>query len=158
MHKYRSHKTINLHLIGPKFSSYDYDSINYLGSMTRFDFSDYVSNLNYFTFGLIPLKNVNDKDDILPMKYFDYASCGLPSIATYNPLTDNRMVKNTFISYKLSDTVDFNKMLNYLFNISVNQMISLRLQSIKLARELDWNATLSNLKIKINHVSLSIKN
>jgi hypothetical protein len=150
-------KVINLHLIGSKFSSYDYKRINYPGSMNRVEFSDYICNLDFFTFGLIPLKNVNLQDDILPMKYFDYISCGLPSIATYSPNTDNKEVKNSFFTYKLSNKEVFHKMFKYLSNISDNQMLTLRLQSLELAKNLDWNLSLLSLKNKINQFSKTHK-
>ena len=111
-------RKIHIHFIGPNFPDFGYNFVTRKDSMNRYEFASYIKSLGLYVYGIIPLKNIGLKKDTLPIKYFDYVSCGLPIIISYLPKVKFSQSKTLFFDYNIDDYFSFRTALNKCFILS----------------------------------------
>jgi hypothetical protein len=97
------------------------------------------------TWGLLPLRFTEGKTDVLPIKILDYISCGLPILSTFEPLEFHGRTQQIVFTYNLNNQKSVFEQLDYVVELSSDEILKLREGCLQIAEFNDWKKTLMPL-------------
>ena len=142
--KKHSQKKIQLHLIGPRIKSADYsgECVRTPGAMQLAEFVAYIEKLGTNIWGMLPLRFIAGKRDVMPIKMLDYISCGLPIIATYTPTEFEHLQPKLVFAYELENVNSIHQLLDIVSELSTVEILKLRTSVLAMSAKYDWKETM----------------
>jgi glycosyltransferase involved in cell wall biosynthesis len=135
-----------VHFIGPRFEELDLGPfVKMPGAMNLVEFATYIKKMGLNTWGLLPLRFTEGKTDVLPIKILDYISCGLPILSTFEPLEFHGRTQQIVFTYNLNNQKSVFELLDYVVELSSDEILKLREGCLQIAEFNDWKKTLMPL-------------
>lgn len=135
-----------VHFIGPRFDELDLGPLVKMpGVMNLVEFATYIKKIGLNTWGLLPLRFTEGKTDVLPIKILDYISCGLPILSTFEPLEFHGRTQKIVFTYNLNHYKSVFELLDYVVELSSDEILKLRKGCLQIAESNDWKKTLMPL-------------
>jgi len=139
-------KNLNVIIIGEGYYNAYPDFVKVYARKTLSELFDFISELNGFNFGLLPLSenSLTSQNDVSPIKYFDYLYCGLPVISSSNCLgsIENR---DHIFTYDQISNESLYRTLCKVDNLNLDSYIGCQESAVTVSILYTWDNTLSGL-------------